>query len=148
MALLPKTDKSTISAGLSIVCVGSVFNSWDLLEPGFVGLLSQHLKSFRLLKLKQSSAYGAAKLAAKQTGLDLSIGQTTELLYAYSATSSGYLANGHHVISKIFANDKDTNGHKKCGNGNSNRPTNSRNGAEETMRIGYASHLTNNCQII
>lgn len=87
-------------------------------------------------------------MAAKQVNLDLSIGQTTELLYAYSATSNGYLANGHHVISKLFTNDKDTNGHNGCSNGHSNQQTDSRNGMAENRRIGYTSYLTNNCQII
>lgn len=96
VALLPKVDQDTLDAGLNIICVGSVFNSWDLLEPGFVELLSKHLKNFRLLKLKYSSAVGAAKFGAQQAGHQLPIGQATELLYAYSATSSGYLANGQH----------------------------------------------------
>lgn len=96
VALLPKIDQDTLEAGLNIICIGSVFNSWDLLEPGFVELLSRHLRNFRLLKLKCSSAVGAAKFGAQQAGHQLAIGQATELLYAYSATSSGYLANGQH----------------------------------------------------
>lgn len=96
VALLSRVDQRDIDAGVSVICIGSVFNGWDLLELGFVSVLSKYLKNFRLLKLKQSSALGAAKLAAKQMKLDLEIGKTTELLYAYSATSNGYLANGHH----------------------------------------------------
>lgn len=105
VAHLPKADKAVVAAGLNIVCVGAVFGSWDLLEPGFVDVLSQHLKNFRLLKLKQSSAVGAAKFAAKCVGvLDLPIDQTTELLYAYSGTSHGYHANGHHFSLNGHAN--------------------------------------------
>lgn len=101
VALTPKADKKVIEAGLNIICVGSVFKAWDLLEKGFVELLSNHLKNFRLLKMKQSSAYGAAKLGAKESKFDLVLGQTTELLYAYSMTSEGYHANGRHVIKQL-----------------------------------------------
>lgn len=98
VAMLPKANERILETGLNIVCVGSVFKSWDLLEPGFIDLLSNHLQNFRLLKLKQNSAFGAARLAAEKVNFDLKLSETTELLYAYSATSDGYLANGQHVL--------------------------------------------------
>lgn len=101
LALLPKADEETLEAGLNVVCVGSVFNSWDRLEPGFVDTLTGRLANFRLLKLKCSSAFGAAKLAAKRVDFQLPLEDTCELLYAYSATSSGYLANGQHISRKM-----------------------------------------------
>lgn len=134
---------------MNIVCVGSVFNSWDLLEPGFVSLLSQHLKNFRLLKLKNSSAYGAARLAAKSVGFDLQIGPTTELLYAYSATSNGYHANGRHVITNASGNNEITNagnGHYK--NGHSNQQVAVSGNAGSGRGISSTSYLTKGCQII
>lgn len=98
--------------------MGSVFGAWDLIEAGFVELLSKHLKNFRLLRLRKSSAFGAAKFAAKETGFDLNIGQTTELLYAFSKTSDGYHANGRHVITNMgsASNDNSINGHLSNGN--------------------------------
>lgn len=117
VALLPRANDEVLEAGLNIVCVGNVFNSWDLLEPGFVGLLSQHLANFRLLKLKQTSALGAAKMAASKVNHELPLEGTTELLYAYSATSDGYLANGHHINTTHHAN----------GNSNGNGTTNGHN---------------------
>lgn len=101
IALLAKADEETLEAGLNVICVGSVFQSWDLLESGFVETLATRLQNFRLLKLKCSSAIGAAKLAARQTNVNLKLDGNCELLYAYSATSNGYLANGQHVTTRI-----------------------------------------------
>lgn len=83
---------------MNIICVGSVFKSWDLLESGFVETLGRRVKNFRLLGLKISSAYGAARLGAQCVGIDLQLGHSTDLLYAYSATAKGYQANGRHVL--------------------------------------------------
>ena len=116
VALLAKASGEQLEQGLNIICVGSVFNSWSLLEQGFIGLLAQHLQNFRLLKLKQNSAYGAARLAAQQAGHQLELEQTTELLYAYSATSDGYLANGQHVLRAQPANSNSS--HLESANGN------------------------------
>lgn len=153
VALLKNADQETLETGLNIVCVGSVFNSWDLLEPGFVELLSGHLNNFRLLKLKCSSAYGAAKLAAKQANYELPLHDTTELLFAYSATADGYLANGQHV------NTRRVNGHNgsaKLGNGhsyngNGNGTATSSNGREQLAQANMGGSITRrifNCSIM
>lgn len=68
-ALLPKVDKSLIATGyLSIICVGSVWKSWELLKPGFVKELAQRDIPYelRLLQLKPniSMAVGAYYMAA------------------------------------------------------------------------------------
>jgi N-acetylglucosamine kinase len=151
VALLPKADEETLEAGLNIICVGSVFNSWDLLEPGFVELLSGHLNNFRLLKLKCSSSYGAAKLAAKHVNFDLQLHDTTELLFAYSATADGYLANGQHFNVKRInghnGNSKVSNRSSYNGNGNATRE-------EASMQLGGgaagggASRRQFNCSIV
>ena len=74
----------------TIVCVGSVWKSWDLLQEGFTasaistfhhlpGISRQdivkmpsaergHIASFRLVRLTKSSAYGAAWMASKRSG--------------------------------------------------------------------------------
>lgn len=70
-----------------------MFNGWNLLRAGFVGILAKNLDRFRLLKLVQSSAYGAAKLAAKQEGVELPLSQTTKLLYLHGAPKTGYPAS-------------------------------------------------------
>ncbi|XP_043845410.1 N-acetyl-D-glucosamine kinase isoform X2 [Dromiciops gliroides] len=63
--------------GLPIVCVGSVWKSWELLEEGFVNTLAKGKATqkafthFTLLKLKYSSALGGAKLGAHYSGYTL-----------------------------------------------------------------------------
>lgn len=59
--------------GLPVVCVGSVWNSWSLLKPGFLDVLdsadvSQCIREASLIHLKTSVASGATYLAAKQYG--------------------------------------------------------------------------------
>lgn len=43
VAVQPRVDESTLDEGLNIICVGSIFNSWDLLQPSLVELLSLYL---------------------------------------------------------------------------------------------------------
>ncbi|GCB78314.1 hypothetical protein scyTo_0019389, partial [Scyliorhinus torazame] len=65
--------------GLPIVCVGSVWNSWDLMRNGFLKVLKEvkqkpmgrNLCKFTMMKLKCSSALGAASLGAKHIGYNL-----------------------------------------------------------------------------
>ncbi|XP_067835866.1 N-acetyl-D-glucosamine kinase [Heptranchias perlo] len=81
VAVLPNADKILFEGelGLSIVCVGSVWNSWDLLKDGFLEVLEEakgmpvgkDLGKFTLMKLKHSSAVGAASLGARHIGYDL-----------------------------------------------------------------------------
>ncbi|XP_049651803.1 N-acetyl-D-glucosamine kinase isoform X2 [Accipiter gentilis] len=86
VAVLPKIDRSLFlgELGLPIVCVGSVWNSWERMQAGFIRVLAQareetpgHVFSrFSLLKLKRSSALGGARLGARN------IGQALPLDYA------------------------------------------------------------------
>lgn len=167
VALLPKANGKILEQGLNIVCVGSVFNSWEFLEQGFTSSLSKHLQNFRLLKLKRSSAFGAAKLAALKANFKLSLEDTTELLYAYSATSTGYMANGqHHLVlpanghnhshtkgssNGVHLNGSSNgyqNGHQN-GHQNGNQNGNL-NGLIDNQRPSFASKAMNyaNCSII
>ncbi|CAE1283620.1 NAGK [Acanthosepion pharaonis] len=66
-AQLPSVSEEMLSAsgGLQVVCVGSVFKSWDLLRKGFIDVLQGYsekgkLKEISLLRLTQSVAIGAA----------------------------------------------------------------------------------------
>lgn len=60
-------DLLKIDGGLPVVCVGSVWKSWDLLKPGFIKHLEeqQNVPEFSLLELTTNVATGAAYLAAK-----------------------------------------------------------------------------------
>ncbi|XP_051830273.1 N-acetyl-D-glucosamine kinase [Antechinus flavipes] len=79
LAVLPKIQSELFQEpmGLPILCVGSVWNSWDLLEEGFVSTLAQGRKiqrafsKFTLLKLTLSSALGGASLGAQVIGRKL-----------------------------------------------------------------------------
>ena len=72
-ALIPKIDSSLLanSQGFRIVCVGSVWQSFDLLREGFDGALP--LESFphgyQLVKVKGACTIGAAIHASKTLGL-------------------------------------------------------------------------------
>ncbi|XP_076308266.1 N-acetyl-D-glucosamine kinase-like isoform X3 [Tachypleus tridentatus] len=73
MALVPKIHHNLLESegGLPVVCVGSVFKSWELLKDGFHGALDSKLHEFSLLRLKTSSAIGAAFMGAKAVGVEL-----------------------------------------------------------------------------
>lgn len=75
-AVLPKAQEPLFSGdtGLPILCVGSVWRSWELLKPGFTEVLDKSDKSkgrfhgYSLLTLQQSSALGGASLGAQSIG--------------------------------------------------------------------------------
>ncbi|XP_034020694.1 N-acetyl-D-glucosamine kinase [Thalassophryne amazonica] len=74
--------------GLPILCVGSVWKSWELLKPGFTEVMDRvassliykgHFHGYSLLMLHQSSALGSASLGAQ------SVGEAVSLDYATNA---------------------------------------------------------------
>lgn len=76
LGLEPKIDQTLLDGenGLNIVCVGSVWKSWDLLQKGFTCVLKngcKRIKRFCLLDLQQSAALGAASLAARDVKFTL-----------------------------------------------------------------------------
>ncbi|XP_054158103.1 N-acetyl-D-glucosamine kinase-like [Oppia nitens] len=81
-AILPKAQASLLKNGLSVVCVGSVFKSWSLLEPGFLSALTPELHELTLRLLTTSSAFGAAFLASRKSGhtLRMDFDRNSELL--------------------------------------------------------------------
>ncbi|CAL8327134.1 unnamed protein product [Lota lota] len=89
-AVLPAAKKVLLEAegDLPILCVGSVWGSWEFLKPGFTEGLASVAASkrfagcfhgYRLLTLRQSSALGGAGLGAR------SVGATVTLDYAANA---------------------------------------------------------------
>lgn len=82
-ALIPKMETELFHApgGLKIVCVGSVWKSWEYLKDGFLlGITPQtdeekQLSEFSLLTLKTGgrAAIGAAAWAAKKAGKNIHI---------------------------------------------------------------------------
>lgn len=66
-ALLPKVQSELVSSGdLTIVCVGSVWKSWPLLQKGFLKELSKNEISFglKLVTITKCMAFGACYLGA------------------------------------------------------------------------------------
>ncbi|XP_007904865.1 N-acetyl-D-glucosamine kinase isoform X2 [Callorhinchus milii] len=93
VAVLPKVDKKLFKAetGLPIVCVGSVWNSWDLLREGFLQVLLEAQRSFpkntyfklSLMKLTCTAALGAINLGAKEIGVHIPISYTNNVNIFY-----------------------------------------------------------------
>lgn len=90
LALLPRASKELLNTGyLSIICVGSVWHSWNLLKPGFVKELHEHEIPFelRLLKLQPgvSMAVGSIYMAADRVKFPLPRDYTKnyEIFYIY-----------------------------------------------------------------
>ncbi|XP_074052045.1 N-acetyl-D-glucosamine kinase [Macrotis lagotis] len=94
LAVLPSIQPALFQGpmGLPILCVGSVWRSWELLKEAFISTLAEGRKTqrafshFTLLKLKYSSAIGGASLGAKSVGqmLPLDYEQNVDSFFKYS----------------------------------------------------------------
>ncbi|KAK7484940.1 hypothetical protein BaRGS_00023860 [Batillaria attramentaria] len=78
LAVAPKMDKKLLSqdGGLHVVCVGSVFKSWQVLRPGFEAAMkargpSVGISNITLLTLQTSAAIGATALGARAANVKL-----------------------------------------------------------------------------
>merc|ERR1719367_2135327 len=74
--------------GLSVLCVGSVWDAWHLLRAGFLPKLRdrvpKNVPKVSLMRLKRSAEFGACYLGAKEAGLTLpniDFGKHRELLH-------------------------------------------------------------------
>lgn len=113
-ALLPRVDDSLIETGyLSVICVGSVWHSWDLMKTGFTQELSHHTIPYelRLLQLKSnvSMAAGAFYMAADSIDFPLprDYSQNYEIFFKYNGKAlehngfgklNGKVSNGNGFI--------------------------------------------------
>ncbi|XP_037951168.1 N-acetyl-D-glucosamine kinase [Teleopsis dalmanni] len=98
-ALLPKVSHSLVDSGeLNIVCVGSVWHSWQLLREGFIKELSLYTVPFRLnlVTLTKSSAYGACYMGADAIQYDLArnYSDNVKIMFQYTCKNSAK-ANGN-----------------------------------------------------
>lgn len=103
-ALIPRVDKALTESGfLSIICVGSVWLSWELLKPGFIKELNQQKIPFelRLLQLKPnvSMAVGAYLMAADAVDFPMprDYSKNYEIFFIYE---------GHKTDAKDILNGK------------------------------------------
>ncbi|XP_036407450.1 N-acetyl-D-glucosamine kinase [Megalops cyprinoides] len=95
VAVLPKAHQALFlgERGLPVLCVGSVWKSWELLKPGFIEVLSKtagsHFTGYSLLTLQQSSALGGASLGARSVGFKLPLDYAANTHVFYSCSFTG-----------------------------------------------------------
>ncbi|KAM6949046.1 N-acetyl-D-glucosamine kinase [Aplochiton taeniatus] len=100
VAVLPKAQEVLFDGdqGLPILCVGSVWKSWELLKPGFTEVLALlaaepnfkgRFRCYSLLTLQQSSALGGASLGARSVGATVTLNYLTnaKVFYRHSFKS-------------------------------------------------------------
>lgn len=82
-------DLLKVEGGLPVVCVGSVWKSWDLLKQGFIKHLEEqkNVPELSLLELTTNVATGAAYLAAKSCNyvLPKSTNQNSKVFYHFKS---------------------------------------------------------------
>lgn len=95
VAVLPEVHQDLFRGelGLPVLCVGSVWRSWELMKSGFTQVLSQaqshdysHFRKYSLLTLRQSSALGGAKMGAKNIGTTLPLDYSANVNMFFSHT--------------------------------------------------------------
>ncbi|XP_074480164.1 N-acetyl-D-glucosamine kinase [Sebastes fasciatus] len=99
-AVLPAAQQPLLSSDLGppILCVGSVWKSWELMKPGFTEVLDKVASSdkfkgrfhgYSLLILRQSSALGGASLGAQSMGATLTMDYkaNAKVFYQHTFTS-------------------------------------------------------------
>lgn len=73
--VIPKASKELTDrdGGIHILCVGSVWLSWNLIKPGFVTYLQNHtnIKELSLMKIKTTAAIGAAYMGVNKYNIRL-----------------------------------------------------------------------------
>ncbi|KAK2914176.1 hypothetical protein QQF64_029945 [Cirrhinus molitorella] len=95
VAVLPKVHQDLFSGelGLPVLCVGSVWHSWELMKSGFTQVLSEaqahgysQFRKYSLLTLRQSSALGGAKMGAQNAGASLPLDYSANANMFFSHT--------------------------------------------------------------
>jgi len=84
---LSRKMESSLKNSLSVVCIGSVWKSWNLMKDGFVNELQENspeIRSYKLVKLKVPMATGACYLAAG-SGMNKKYTENTEVFFQYPA---------------------------------------------------------------
>lgn len=92
-SLLPKVHKDLVKSGeLSVVCVGSVWSSWNLLQEAFVEEMSKMNIDYnlKLVRITKSSAYGACYLGADSAkfALPRNYADNFTVLFTYTGNRS------------------------------------------------------------
>lgn len=161
-ALLPNvSDKLLTKNNLNIVCVGSVWKSWPLLQNGFNTEIAKSTYKFglNLITLTQAMAIGAAYLAADSINYDLPRDYShnydifqhippNDTVKTNGTHTNGTYTNGNSVAAKkIQTNGSLTNGKYTNGttNGKSNGVSNGKsNGTTNGATNGSTNGATTN----
>ena len=122
-ALLPRVNPQLVLDGtFNIVCVGSVWKSWDLLKIGYLREVSKCDVNFgiNLIQLTQAMALGAVYIAADHIKYDLprNYSNNYEIFHYYHKTKAAYTeaspakhTNGATLKNGAAKNGATTNGH-------------------------------------
>jgi len=108
-ALLPKVNPQLlVNNNFNIVCVGSVFKSWNLLKNGFINEISKVDVDFgiNLISLTQPMAMGAVYVAADSAQLNVprDYSQNYEIFYHYSKQTKTVNDTTATLLSNAFSN--------------------------------------------
>lgn len=122
IAMLPNVHPDLIEDGVcTVVCVGSVWKSYDLLKAGFCKEMDSHKIGFdlRFIQLTSSMALGAVYLAADDTDMVLPRDYTKNysIFYTYNKNVSAVkMANGS-IVNRITSSTANgiTNGKEHSG---------------------------------
>lgn len=102
-AVAPKAAPELMnqSGGLHVVCVGSVWLSWDLLQCGFISWLQQNsrIEKLSLMRLKTEMGVGAALMASDRLNLrlDRDYSKNYDVFYLYSR-GKDKICNGNGTL--------------------------------------------------
>lgn len=111
--LYDQSSDQSLKSWVRVVCVGSVWKSWEVMKPGVLSQLNERRVkiNLELVRLRVSSAMGAAWLAAKHVKYNLPRDDSAfcDVFYKYSPDINiNGKVNGNH-------NGKIENGVTNCG---------------------------------
>lgn len=109
------------AGGLPVVCVGSVWLSWEHLQSGFVAELATHpeIRELTLVQLTSSAAAGATYLAARLVNSDFPADYTSNYQVFFTYQRDKHAPTAANGVAKLTINGaskaKITNGHSASG---------------------------------
>lgn len=143
-ALIPHvSDQLLVNGNLNIVCVGSVWKSWNLLKDGFTTEIAKSSNKFglNLITLTQAMAIGAVYLAADSIKYDLP-----------RDYSHNYDIFQHVAPNDAKCNGTHTNGvgasQNRNGNHNTNGTTNGTTNGKHTNGKSMNGHKSSPSEIL
>ncbi|OWA50897.1 N-acetyl-D-glucosamine kinase [Hypsibius exemplaris] len=90
-AIVPHIQSDLLSraGGVPVVCVGSVWKSWEALKDGFLEGLDHCIPALSMMRLSGSSAYGAAYLVGRKAGISIPLEKLrmTEPFYEFNGAT-------------------------------------------------------------